>query len=517
VPLVERAELTNVEYIGSPVDNGGVIQVRFTVRNTGNVTLQTQAPASGTVDNIMPGHVYQESECFLGDAAGTYSSFPKETRRLRVVLGGREGATPLGTKCAGGTGDYPWRWGLGGPLGPGESRTVVGYVRFHSYGAAARTITLRPSLVSEFVEYFQPAIGETTIQVAAERGLPEVSAMSPEGMPMASIYRLKPSPWGLLTRPTDPAAVREGAFAGSFPWDGTTQDWGTNGPLGITDQFVVSQVRPFVAPQAGTYSFELTTDDGSWLWVDGMLVVSNAGLHGPRSVSGSIWLAAGPHTLAVKYLDYIGPAYARYSWKPAGSRLYGPIPVARTLTAPQRGMVYGAGEQVVLAADDLGGLGVRDIRYSINNGPEQSAIGNIARLSLPDGIHSVIYRANTYAGTQSAPRQQIVEVDTVAPTTMLATSLSPDGVIWLNWESSPDASSFEIEVLDTATAVWRRHGHAGGRSLAFFGEPGRTYRFRIRGSDMLNWETIFKEAPGPSLTVPQNVAFRRVRLPVVAR
>ncbi len=517
-PVVERAELTNVQYVGSPIEDGDVVQVRFTVRNTGSVTLETQGPAPGAVEDIAPGYVYEESECFLGDRdPSSYPAFPKETRRLRVVLGGSEGATPLGANCAGGSGEYPWRWGIGGPLRPGESRTVVGYVRFHSQGTTTRTITLRPNLVYEYVGYFPPAIGESTIQIAPQRRTPEVSAMDAAGMPLASVYRLKPSPFALLDRSIDASAVHEGEYVGSFAWDGSTQQWDNGGPLGLTDRFVVSQVRPFVAPQAGTYAFELTTDDGSWLWVDGRLVVSNPGLHAAESVSGSIWLAAGPHTLAVKYLEYIGPAYARYSWRPAGSPFYSAIPVALTLTAPQRGMVYGPGEQVAIAADDLGGPGIRDIRYSVGGGPEQNQPGNLLRLSLAHGTHTITYRANTQAGTQSAPQQVTVQVDTLAPETTLTASLQPDGVIWLAWNSSSDAELFEVEVLDTATTTWSKHRQTSGRTLAFFGQAGHTYRFRIRGSDGLNWEAAPKEAPGASLTVPQNVRFGRLYLPVFVR
>lgn len=518
VPIIERAELTNVQYLGSPVDNGGVIQVRFTVRNTGNVTLETQGPAPGSVNDIMPGHVYEETECFLGNGEpSSYPRFPKETRRLRIGLSGRAGASLLGANCAGGTGDYPWRWGLGDALRPGEARTVVGYVRFRSTSTSTRSITLRPTLIYEYVQYFDSTIGETTIQVTPERGAPEVSAMDATGMPLASVYRLKPSPWMLVDRPVDSAAVQAGEYVGSFAWDGSTQDWGFGGPFGLTDQFVVAQVRPFVAPQAGTYVFELTTDDGSWLWIDGMLVVAHPGLHGATSISGSIWLAAGMHTLAVKYLEYVGPASARYSWKPSGVHLYSSIPAARTLSAPQRGMVYGAGEQVILAADDLGGLGIRTISYSINNGPEQSQSGNLARLSLADGTYSVIYRATNYGGVQSTSRQMMLQVDTVPPETTLAASLRPDGVILLAWNSSQDAQLFELESFDSAMGSWQPLGYAAGRALPFFGKAGHTYRFRIRGSDGLNWETVFKEAPGASITVPQNVQFERRYLPSIAR
>jgi hypothetical protein len=180
-------------------------------------------------------------------------------------------------------------------------------------------------------------------------------------------------------------------------------------------------------------------------------------------------------------------------------------------------MVYGPGEQVAIAADDLGGSGIRDIRYSVGGGPEQNQAGNLLRLSLVHGTHTITYRANTQAGTQSAPRQVTVQVDTIAPETALTASLRPDGAIWLAWNSSSDAELFEVEVLDTATTTWSKHRQTNARTLAFFGQAGHTYRFRIRGSDGLNWEAAPKEAPGAPLTVPRTFQFRQLYLPIIGR
>jgi allophanate hydrolase subunit 2 len=52
---------------------------------------------------------------------------------------------------------------------------------------------------------------------------------------------------------------------------------------------------------AGTYAFPLTSDDGSLLFIDGTQVVNNGGDHGANTVTGSVALSAGTHTLEVQF------------------------------------------------------------------------------------------------------------------------------------------------------------------------------------------------------------------------
>ena len=49
----------------------------------------------------------------------------------------------------------------------------------------------------------------------------------------------------------------------------------------------------------GNYTFHLTSDDGSKLWIDGKLVVNNDGIHAPLAKSGKIKLTKGMHKVIV--------------------------------------------------------------------------------------------------------------------------------------------------------------------------------------------------------------------------
>ena len=79
---------------------------------------------------------------------------------------------------------------------------------------------------------------------------------------------------------------------------------------GETDGFDVSVARRrsnmalrfegyFHNKAAGEYTFHLTSDDGSKLFIDGALVVDNDGLHPPATETGKIELIKGAHTIVV--------------------------------------------------------------------------------------------------------------------------------------------------------------------------------------------------------------------------
>lgn len=59
---------------------------------------------------------------------------------------------------------------------------------------------------------------------------------------------------------------------------------------------------------AGTYTFHLTSDDGSRLLIDNSVLINNDGLHAVRTVSGSRNLSVGYHDIEVQYFERTGQA-----------------------------------------------------------------------------------------------------------------------------------------------------------------------------------------------------------------
>ncbi|MEI7856008.1 MAG: PA14 domain-containing protein [Methanomicrobiales archaeon] len=72
-----------------------------------------------------------------------------------------------------------------------------------------------------------------------------------------------------------------------------------------------------------TYTFYLTSDDGSWLWVDEAMIVDNGGLHSSQERTGFVHLTPGYHHIVVKMYENTGQAVARLEYSsPALARQY---------------------------------------------------------------------------------------------------------------------------------------------------------------------------------------------------
>ena len=73
-----------------------------------------------------------------------------------------------------------------------------------------------------------------------------------------------------------------------------------------------SQGRQFTgyvhANQSNMYIFSLTSDDGSRLYIDDVLIIDNDGLHGPIQKEGAAALAKGWHPIRVEWFNKTGGA-----------------------------------------------------------------------------------------------------------------------------------------------------------------------------------------------------------------
>ncbi len=66
------------------------------------------------------------------------------------------------------------------------------------------------------------------------------------------------------------------------------------------------------------YRFNLGSDDGARLWIDGELVVDHDGLHGPSGKTGAVALAKGAHVLRIDYFNKTGGAALSLSLASSG-------------------------------------------------------------------------------------------------------------------------------------------------------------------------------------------------------
>jgi len=70
----------------------------------------------------------------------------------------------------------------------------------------------------------------------------------------------------------------------------------------------------------GIYTFKLTSDDGSWLYIDDILVIDNGGNHATKSVAGTATLEHGKHKIMIKYFDAGGGAVLSLLWIPPNGK-----------------------------------------------------------------------------------------------------------------------------------------------------------------------------------------------------
>ena len=69
-----------------------------------------------------------------------------------------------------------------------------------------------------------------------------------------------------------------------------------------------------------TYEFQMASDDGARILIDGTSVIEHDGLHGASPRKGKVQLKAGPHSIRVEYFAYGRPNSFRASWSGPGFR-----------------------------------------------------------------------------------------------------------------------------------------------------------------------------------------------------
>jgi hypothetical protein len=123
------------------------------------------------------------------------------------------------------------------------------------------------------------------------------------------------------------------------------------------DAFSATWTGSLFAARGGSYEIATESDDGSFVYVDGRLVVDNGGHHPRRRASGTVDLGRGPHTLLILYDQDGGELAFEFSWGRNGAPLT-PVP-AWALWGRRAGsfarvipslVLHGAFESVQLAA-----------------------------------------------------------------------------------------------------------------------------------------------------------------------
>ncbi len=253
-------QITAVTFSPTTVNAGDQLQVEFQVRNDSATTCPTQDPA--------PGFVYTEGETF-------------ETRNFPATAG----CVRLGVDFAQRTGiDHPYRWGLGTPLAPGETRTVTGFIQLKR----PQTQKYWAGLVQEWVAWHQDQQGAQTITVPGDLPKPRVVQVH---HPHATTWTgLEPEYWNTVNQTAVDAMVARGMIE-------------LTGANALAEAWQV--LLPQYQPGEGIAVKVNVTNDGNGL-LDALIQTVNALARGliARGVQPSdIWIYEPLHVMPARFIE----------------------------------------------------------------------------------------------------------------------------------------------------------------------------------------------------------------------
>ncbi|WP_422735113.1 ricin-type beta-trefoil lectin domain protein [Micromonospora sp. WMMD729] len=107
----------------------------------------------------------------------------------------------------------------------------------------------------------------------------------------------------------------------------STINWTSAADFGFDDNFVSQVLGNITVTQAGSYTFRLSSDDGSRLTIDNTVVVNHDGLHGATPPKeGTVTLAAGLHPLRIDHFERGGDQQITLEWRTPGSSSFVVVP-----------------------------------------------------------------------------------------------------------------------------------------------------------------------------------------------
>jgi glucose/arabinose dehydrogenase len=103
-------------------------------------------------------------------------------------------------------------------------------------------------------------------------------------------------------------------------------DWSSTADFGLADNFLAHVLGNVNITIAGSYTFRITSDEGSRLFIDNALLIDHDGLHGPTPREGTVRLAPGYHTLRIEYFERDGGQRLTFDWRVPGSSSFALVP-----------------------------------------------------------------------------------------------------------------------------------------------------------------------------------------------
>jgi C1A family cysteine protease len=297
-------------------------------------------------------------------------------------------------------------------------------------------------------------------------------------------------------------------------------------PSGYVNNFVTRHTGYVNVPIAGSYTFFLTSDDGSKLWLDGNQIVFNDGSHGADEKYGTLTLTAGYHALRVEYCQGGGDKTLVMSWARPGMAkavvpanvLFHPLISNNTAPVALSQSINVSGDKVVTTAIPLVATDADfDTLVYVTSPPMHGSLFGVApNLSyLPDsgymGPDSFTFKVGD-GTTDSNTATVSISVVNAPPTVATAAVATPStvtatttvlGILGAN-DGGEDNLIYTWATVDTppaAVTFSANNTNAAKMSTATFTKAGN-YAFKCTIKDMGNLTTT----SNVSVTVNQTPA-----------
>ncbi|MDP3565498.1 MAG: PKD domain-containing protein, partial [Methanoregula sp.] len=118
--------------------------------------------------------------------------------------------------------------------------------------------------------------------------------------------------WTTLAASNSVSQIRFADSASGYASD--VINW-PNPIIGRVEDFSVNFTGSLKIRAEDDYTFYLTSDDGSWLTINGTQIIDNGGVHSPRTYQNTVHLKAGSYPIIVRMFENTGEAvlYLEYS------------------------------------------------------------------------------------------------------------------------------------------------------------------------------------------------------------
>ncbi|QYK53602.1 MAG: DUF1080 domain-containing protein [Fimbriimonadaceae bacterium] len=119
------------------------------------------------------------------------------------------------------------------------------------------------------------------------------------------------------------------------------------------DNFLLHVTGFITAPEAGSYEFELSSDDGSRLMIGDNLIVDHDGLHGKTAKTGRAEMVKGENRIFIEMFENYADAALELRWKKPGDKEFTLVPASALSTPAGEVRVTAPGKKRVIGIDNF--------------------------------------------------------------------------------------------------------------------------------------------------------------------